>query len=459
MKQNIIKYTLGIAILFAIPSVTKAQQNLTIQQCREKAVKYNKQLKSAAYKKSEAEAYQKVARTAFLPSVEGSLNTIYMPDGIQVETPGYFLPTAESEADAQAGNFSGQSNVWSPGMNLAFDDLTLYMGSLSVNQPIFTGGEILYSNKKANLGVEMAEYGYQLKYDEVIEMTDKAFWQVAKMDANIQLAESYIEMLADLNDQITKMYELGLTPESEKLKVNVQKNEAELQLLKVKNGLKLSKMYLNQLLGQDLDTPINIAYDSSDYKIFDFSNGSEQALLNRNEIKVLKDQVQLAEYDKKIARAEYLPTIGVGFQYSGTYIKDMTDNTEYTPMIAAQISIPIFAWGQGRNKQKAAEFAIMQKQEELAYSMESISLQVLQVQVQLEEAYDAVELAKKNIAEAEESLDETKTSFELGLNSTTDVLNAQANLQKAKVQYIEASTDVKTLETTWQKVTGNLYSN
>ena len=62
-------------------------------------------------------------------------------------------------------------------MNFHLDNITAYTGGISLTQPIFTGGKIFYSNKKADLGVQMAENGYQLKYHEVIELTDQAFWQ------------------------------------------------------------------------------------------------------------------------------------------------------------------------------------------------------------------------------------------------------------------------------------------
>jgi outer membrane protein TolC len=85
-----------------------------------------------------------------------------------------------------------------------------------------------------------------------------------------------------------------------------------------------------------------------------------------------------------------------------------------------------------------------------------INLEVQQVKIQLEEAYESIEIAKKNIKEAEESLEETKASFEVGLNTTTDLLNAQAQWQAANSRLIEALAQFEILQTSWQKVTGNL---
>ena len=450
------KYIAGVSIFLSFFNVTNAQDSLSVEKCRFLAIEYNKQLKLAQYRQKEAEANQKVARTAYLPSINADASLMHRPQSIEGSIPGGFLPTAESEADAKAGNWSGMSDVYSPGMSMQLDNLTLMMGGVSITQPLFTGGKIYYANKQAELGVEMSQYAYHLKYSEVIELTDQAFWQVAMVEANIALAESYIDMLNELEEQMNQMYDLGITPASEKLRVTVQKNEAELQLMQARNGLKIAKMYLNQVTGRDLNTAVKIYYGDLNTNIFDMSNGLELALSNRNELKLMNKQIELAEYDKKITRADYLPAIGVSAEYSSIYVNEVYDDMEFQPMVAGQVSIPIFAWGQGKKKQKAAEFVIQQRQEELSRTTDLISLEVMQVQVQVEEAYEAILIAEKNIAEAEESLEETKASFEVGLNTTTDLLNAQADWQRASSQLISAVAQFKVLETTWAKATGTL---
>ena len=93
---------------------------------------------------------------------------------------------------------------------------------------------------------------------------------------------------------------------------------------------------------------------------------------------------------------------------------------------------------------------------ELSHNTDLVHLQVQSTKVLVEEAYESIIIAEKNIIEAEESLDETKSSFEVGINSTTDLLIAQTNWLTARAQRIEAIAKYRVLETTWQKVTGQL---
>ncbi|MGQ8338127.1 TolC family protein [Sunxiuqinia sp. A32] len=455
--NNSIKHILSTMLFLIVVISASGQKILTLEECRKQAIEFNKELKNAALQKEESIAYQKVARTAYLPAVEADVSAMHLPTMENISMPGHFLPTAESAEAAEAGIFTETSNVWSPGINLGLKNLALAYGGLSVTQPIYTGGKIKYSNLQSDAGVEISKLAYNLKYSEVIDKTDEAFWNVIMIKSNIDLAKKYIEMLTVLGDQMSAMYEVGLQPASEKLKVSVQKNEAELNLMKAQNGLKISKMYLNQILGQDLDMDIQLNYQpEAENKLFDLSNGLNLASTNREELKILEQQKVISEYDLKLAKADYLPQAGLSLQYTGAYINNLSENVQFKPIIAAQVSIPIFHWGQNKQKQKAAKLKIQQAATNLQNTNELINVEVMQVKIQVEEAFESILIAKRNIAEAEESLEETKASFDVGLNTTTDLLNAQANWQNAQAQLIKANAQFNVLKTKWKKATGNM---
>lgn len=435
-----------------------AQKVMTLEECRKQAVEFNKELKNAALQNEEAQVNRDVARTAYLPSVGFTSSVMHRPNMDPISIPGHFLPTADSEEDAINGNFSGTSDVWSPGIDLNIKSLTLINSGFEVTQPIYAGGKIRYSNQQADAGVAIAGLALNMKYSDVIEQTDKAFWQVASVEENIKIAEDYIKMLTELEDQMKAMYEVGLQPASEKLKVTVQKNEAELNLVKARNGLKVAKMYLNQILGQALDTEVQVSYTSDpDVTLFNTSDGLSEAGNKRNELKILEKKKELTELDAKITRADYLPTVGVSAQYTSYWVRDLYEKVDFQPMLAAQVSIPIFKWGQGKKKMRAAELKVQESETDLQHTNDLINLEVMQVKVQLEEAYDRIRLAQKSVAEAEESLAETRASFEVGLNTTTEMLNSQAKWQEAKAQLTQAVANFEVLKTRWQSVTGNLY--
>ncbi len=460
MKRSI-KIRISTALLFtSIITFNSAfgQKIMTLKDCREQAVEFNKELKTEVLKSKEAKVNQEVARTAYLPKFGLSSTVMHLPNMDPISMPGYFLPTADSEKEALAGNYSGTSDVWKPGTSIDLNSLTLITGGLEVTQPIYAGGKIRYSNEQADAGVDIANLSLNMKYSDIIEQTDKAFWQVATVDENVKIAEEYIKMLTELEGQMTAMYEVGLQPASEKLRVTVQKNEAELNLMKARNGLKVAKMYLNQIIGQPLDTDIQISHDdSTKVQLVNFSDGVAQASNKRNELKILEKQKELNELDAKITRADYLPTIGVSAQYTSFWVKDLYEDSNFQPLLSAQVSIPVFQWGQGKKKMRAAQLKVQQAETNLQNTNDLINLEVMQVKVQVEEAYESIRIATKSVAEAEESLEETRASFDVGLNTTADLLNSQAKWAESKAKLAQAVAGYEVLKTRWERVTGSLY--
>ncbi|WP_162231142.1 TolC family protein, partial [Sunxiuqinia dokdonensis] len=164
MKSIIIISTVILFVSAITSNHATGQKVMTLEECRQQAVQFNKELKAAALQNKEAQVNQEVARTAHLPKFGFSSSLMHRPNMDPISMPGYFLQTADSEEDAIAGNFSGTSNVWKPGTTIDINSLTLINGGLEVTQPVYAGGKIRYSNQQADAGVEIANLSLNLKY-------------------------------------------------------------------------------------------------------------------------------------------------------------------------------------------------------------------------------------------------------------------------------------------------------
>lgn len=450
-------------LLLAFLSPAIGQTMMTLEQCRKQALDYNKDLVEASLIIEEAQASMALAKKAYLPMFDASVMAVIMPNSdISIDIPGSFLPTAESLTQAQAGDFSGVSDVYSPGMELSVDNLLLGTGSVTVTQPIYVGGKIRAINKQAKLGYKIAEENLQLTKVDVIQKTDEAYWNLVTAKDAVALASSYVIMLNELEDQMEAMYEAQLLPKSEKLKVSVQKNQAELEQVRAENGQKLAMNYLNQIIGMDLTTDL-IPQDQLNEQIkkIDMSNGIEQALTYRSELKILENKASIAREDETIVRSGYRPEVGVSASYNYTYADDLSSSGKSLvdrggSNIIGSATIPVFHWGEKKQKGLKAKIATQKAENELSKVIDLITLETMQTQLQAEEYYQAVLLANKSVVQAKESLDETEASFKVGLNTTADVLVSQAEYQKARYNLLTSLMAYETIKTQWLKATGQL---
>ncbi|WP_282038491.1 TolC family protein [Saccharicrinis aurantiacus] len=442
------KLYITISLICTVLSL-QAQKQLSLEEARLSALEYNRSLKVSESHKQAAEAQKKDAFTNYLPSLAASSSASVIPGSIS--TGDIFLPTAASPADAMAGSYNGVAHM----PNSEIDNFTFIMADVSVQQAIYAGGKIRTANKMAESGIVIAEQAYQLKESEVILNTDEAYWQLAALREGVILAEKYVQMLDTLEGQLNASYELGLVPKSEQLKVKVQKNDAELSLLRASNGYKMLQMNLCQVIGLPLDTEFELT-ERVDFNptLPNLVNGNVLAQDQRQELKILQEQGNIAGYEKRMVNAEYLPQLGAQAGYNYFKIDNLIDDAQF--MVAASLHVPIFNWNQRKHKRVVAQTKIDEVNYNLEDTKEFIQLEVQQIQLKLQEGFEEVLWAQRNKSEAQESLEETQLSFDVGLNTTTDLLNAQATWQNAQAKEVQSLANFEILKTQYLKVIGSL---
>jgi len=448
-----------IAVTIALAAIVAAgysQQVVTLQQCREQALQNNRNVKQSELDKRIAVAHQKEARASYLPQIDGSGSIMNLPDMKNISVPGFFLPTANSATEAANHQYSGESNVYFPGIDLGTKNLTIYQTQIVAKQALFAGGQVRNANKMANEAVAIADQATALTASEVVMNTDQAFWQLVSIQEQVKVAERYVTMLDSLESQLVTAYQLGLIPKSEQLKVAVQRNEASINLLKARNGLQLARMNLCRQIGVDLSTNLAVTVDNlGEPQLPAAGLDVDKALDARSETKILEGQVAIADYQRKNAMAEFMPTLGVQVSYGYNYVPNLY-NGGWNTIASAQLSVPIVHWGEKRQKLKAARYKLEQSKLKQDDAREFMRLEIQQRWLQFDEAYQTIGLAAKSKAEAEESLSEVQASFNAGLNTTTDLLNAQASWQKAHASYVEAVSSYQIAKSVYLKGIGEL---
>ena len=78
------------------------------------------------------------------------------------------------------------------------------------------------------------------------------------------MAQGYLDLVKKLDGDVQKMIKEGVATRSDGLSVSVKVNEAEMAMLKVSDGLTLSKMLLCQLCGIPVDEQIVLAEEETD---------------------------------------------------------------------------------------------------------------------------------------------------------------------------------------------------
>ena len=489
------KRLLGFILLTGMVQAAEAQRLLSLDSCRAMALRNNKQISMSRVKQEIAANVRKSARTKYLPHVsalggyeytskeisllnddqKAVLNNLGtgLAGGIQSSVGTYtqILPPAlQAQLANDLTQVAGALNGVGGRIVDAFrsDTRNMLAGAVMVTQPVFMGGAIVAMNKMADASEQLAANSAEEKRQATLYSIDQAYWQVVSLHHKQKLAQGYLELVKKLDGDVQKMIEEGVATRSEGLSVSVKVNEAEMTLMKVDDGLVLSKMLLCQLCGLPVNEQITLADEQLavnqpptpiTHHPTPITQHPTPNIENRPELKMLQNTIDMSRQLTNILRAGNLPQVMLtgGYAVSNPNLYNGFQK-KFSGIwnVGVLVRVPIWNWGDVAYKVRASKgataLATLQKEE----AREKIELQVSQCTFQVNEANKKLEMAKASTERADENLRTANLGFREGVISSTTVMEAQTAWLQAQSQMIDAEIDVKLSQVNLQKALGTL---
>lgn len=489
--------TLILACCACLP--TMAQRRLSLDSCRAMAIRNNKQLNAARLQVDVTENTRRAARTNYLPKVDamgayeftskevsilskdqrntlnnlGSLGVSGLSDHATssitaLVQQGLITPQAAQQMGQLLGQFTGPiaeaGNSLGRQITDAFRTNTrnLWAGSVMLRQPLYLGGAITAENKIAEQANLLAQNNLDFRTQSTLYDIDQAYWQVVSLKEKQRLAYSYRNLVKKLSSDVHKMIDQGVATRADGLRVDVKVNEADMQITQVDDGVVLSKMLLCQLIGLPLNEQITLEDEDKQTLNTIEENVTYQpdsTVSSRPEIRMLENTVEMARQNTKLVRSAFLPHLAMtgGYMISNPNVFNGFER-KFSGVwnVGVLFQMPLWNWGEGKYKVRAAKSAANIAQMELNDTREKIQLQIQQSRFKLDEAYKRLTMARNNIASAEENLRCANIGFKEGVMETTDVMAAQTAWNQAQSQLIDAEVDVKLAQVNLKKALGIL---
>jgi outer membrane protein TolC len=448
-----------------------AQEHLTLQQVRDLALRKNETLKIAGKQLEKAEAQKAAVRTLRLPSFSATATGIYQDKDFEMElilpTQKPNLQTGELEPNIMMNPVTGQPVMGTDGNPLfsmyAWMPLNVslsgaYLAGVAIEQPVYAGGKINAGNKMADVGIEMAGENKKLQQMNAVAEADNAYWTYISVFQKVKLAQQGVDMLAELVKKAQDAHEVGMSGRNELLKARVEYNKAILNLQKAQNGFELSRMDLCRVTGLPFNTEI-MAVDTtiSVNRPAGMAAGGE-TFTRRPEYRLLQKNIDLQEQQIRMTKADFLPTAGIqaGYNHIGGIEFSGTDFSNTSLNVLASVKIPLFHWGEGMNKINATKIDKEITELELEKTKKLLQLESEQAWLNLQLAWERIQLNEIALEQAEENLRVTRDNYEVGMETITELLMAQTNWQLSFSELIDSKADFKIKETVWLKATGQL---
>ncbi|MDE6785495.1 MAG: TolC family protein [Muribaculaceae bacterium] len=440
------KYIIIIVTLISAASMN-AQETLSLEQCRELALKNNVSIRNSVLQLGVAKEVRKEAFTKYFPNISAAgfaftTNHSVLKYNYDSELPIPPIPGILPEGAAFPINL----------------DLSLIkkgvMAGANLVQPVFMGGMIVNGNKLAEVGEAVAELQSRQSADQVRVTVEQYYWQLASLKAKRHTVDEVITMLDSLERQADVGVKAGVLLRNDLLEVQLKKNEMLTAQIELDNGISILSTILGQYIGLGLN-PINIEDIINTCSTVEKPDGKflapADALSMTSDYQLLQQSVKASDLKRKITIGENMPKIGVG---AGYFYHNMMDQGHGFGAVFATVVIPISGWWGGSHSIKQSKLNTEIARNELIDCSELLQVKIRNSWNQLTTAYEKIGVAHNSIEQSKENLRLNENYYNAGTITITDLLKAQTLYRKSCDQFVDAFGDyqVKTIE--YMVVTG-----
>ncbi|MDQ6996783.1 MAG: TolC family protein [Mariprofundus sp.] len=406
------------------------------------AVQHNRLLAADGSLIEQSRAGQDQARGHFLPRVDISSGVL------RTDAPSSYFATRLNQQKITAADFS-PAFLNSPGY------INNYQTRLNVRMPIYQGGALWAGKKKADRQARSAVFGHAAMQQQVIYQTIAAYVQTRASQAAIYAMQTAVNAAEKRYQDTQAMQQRGVLIQSDVMDARVHLLRSRLKLKQANNAYAQAKEALQRVLGLDDDTSLKTEADPHlDDTNWTLDQAVAQALLMRPDLKALTAAYQAAQADVDASKAAFRPHIDLvaGQEWNASSPALKNRNT----MIGATVSMNLFAGGSDRARTRASRAKLIALELTLNDHKQQIHNEVRQAWRMLDESRARNVSEHEALKQSQESLRIKSLRYKQGLSKTSDVLDAQLQVDTTRLSSIRAKYDVTIAQAALQLAVGTL---
>ena len=321
-----------------------------------------------------------------------------------------------------------------------------YSWTSGLDQPLFKGGALYWSYRLAKLGVDLSKVFFELVKQDLVLQVKEAYFNILKAEKIRQVALRSVEQLEAGLKFSKAFYDVGIIAKNSLLQTQVELAQAKQDLTKAEVELDVAKASFNTLLRRDVRMEVKVE-DILEYRPMEvpFEECLENARKNRPELREAELNVKKTEKEVQLARSEYFPNLGLSFNYEragddpGVSGSNFEDKDAWN--VNAYARWTFWQWGKKRQLVGEKKTKLTQAKDAMVEVEDGISLEVKGAYLRLREARDKIRVAEVAVEQAEENFRINAERFKEQVATTTEVLDAQTLLTRAKSNYFNALSD------------------
>jgi outer membrane protein TolC len=305
-----------------------------------------------------------------------------------------------------------------------------------------------------------AEFDLSTTRQDVILNVQQAYYNYLLARRLVEVNQEAVRRNIQNLERARGFFEVGTRPKIDVTRAQVDLANAELALVRARNGVAVAFAALNNAIGvpehtlyripEELEIPPETV--TPEELVSTLEESTRIALENRTELRALRARIRSAASNLTLAKRDFLPSLSAdaNWNYRGQELPYAPNWVVGATLTVPVLNPPLFS----QVDQAAANLASAQASEEI--TAQNIVLEVQQSFVDLVSARERVRTAEVLVTQARENLELAQGRYQVGVGPLIDVTDAQLALTQAESENIQAIVDFKLSEVRLRKAMGLL---
>lgn len=453
----------------------QAPGELTLEECIRRALDRNFGLEAQRFNPRIAEENIIIAREAFLPTFSLSTSRGAGRTAPTALEPGTKSEFSDTRASVNQRFLTGTTVGVSTRLGRSEFNPTLaalnpaYNADLSVSfrQPLLAGFGWLVNRAAldvAKIGLDRAHLDYKARALDTIQDTELAYYNLAFAREQLAVREFSLSLAQRLLDEAQIRLTTGVATDLDVLQAEVGVANAQRGVLLAQQSVKDRSDELLAIIGQfELDTPLGATrFKSIDNTVPVFASSLNAAKQNQPDYLAAQLALEQSRVNLRVSKSNRRPDLSVGgaVGFDGSdgsgsrAYSDVFDRESSTWQVDLALN---FAWGQtgDRARYRQSLASVSQQEIRLREQEQGIEVQVRSAVRAVETNLESVRIASLASRLSERQYELERARFEAGLSTSRRVLEAQNDLETARVAELQALVNLSTAYTNLHRIEGS----
>jgi outer membrane protein len=447
MKLSTPSFCCGVVLMVWTTLSGMAQQNtsatplLTLNDAIQTALENNRELKIASLEVEKSKWNVAAAKTRRLPGFK-----TYLFGSGNLTNPSFLFK------EGSLGTFHGEP-IPSQNQNIPLSGGFTGYALAEASQPLTQLYKINLRIREQELSADFNSEEYRGKRQSVLTNVKQAYYAVLQTESSLEVAQADVKQYEETKRVALQYLAQEAVLKSDFLDSEAKLSQAQYQIVNLGNNLQSQKEQLNDLLARDIETDFRteqvppIAAEENDLRL-----AQQKALSQRPEMREAAIKVQKAEYDRRLAKADYIPDINAAIRYFTPM------NTELLPTNIAAAGIEMswepFEWGRRKDEVKQKAIEVDQSQYQLQQVRSQVLMDVNNRYRKLAQSRQGLAVAQAAQQAAQEKLREVNDKFGKEAVLLREVLQQETAVSNANHDYEEALLGFWTAKANFEKALG-----